>query len=308
MTDPTAAAPRPPELRPLGVGEILDASIKVFLRSALELFKAVAIVVVPVQLLAIVVLISALPEGVSSAGPPAGADPANPFGGLSGGELAALVGAFVVTGLAGLLATVLATGACFKGISDTYLGGGARWRESLRFAYGRLGPLVWVSILGVVLLIPAFVALIVPGVWLSVAFVLAVPIVLAEDLRGGRALRRSLRLIRGRWWPTFAVVALGFLLAAVVSAVIGGVLGFVLGITAGQSSVALTVANQVAAAIGSILSTPFQAAIIALVYFDLRVRKEGLDVELLAQRIGEGAPGDPSPAAGTEPLGRDSPE
>jgi hypothetical protein len=34
MSDSAPAAPRPPELRPLGVGEILDASIKVFLRNA----------------------------------------------------------------------------------------------------------------------------------------------------------------------------------------------------------------------------------------------------------------------------------
>lgn len=297
MADSMAAATRPPELRPLGVGEILDASIKVFLRNATELFKAVAIVVVPVQLLAIVVLLSALPEGLTSTGLPAEPGTPQPFEGLSGAEIGAFVGAIVVTGIAGLLATVLATGACFKGVSDTYLGGRAEWRESLRFAFRRLGPLVWVTILGGILLIPAFLALIVPGVWLGVAFLLAVPIVLAEELRGGRALKRSLHLVRGRWWSTFAVVLVGFLLAAVVSAVIGGVLGFAVGLGAGQSTVATTVADQAAAAIGSILATPFQAAIIALIYFDLRVRKEGLDVELLARGIGEAAP---SPATGEE--------
>lgn len=165
MADSTAAMPRPPELRPLDVGEILDASIKVYLRNAVELFKAVAVVVVPVQLLVIAVLLLALPPGVLTGGAFSAepSNPADPFGGLSAAEVGAFVGAFLVTTVAGVISTALATGACFKGVSDAYLGAPVPWRESLRFAFRRLGPLVWVTILVTVLLPFAFLLFIVPG-------------------------------------------------------------------------------------------------------------------------------------------------
>jgi len=52
--------------------------------------------------------------------------------------------------------------------------------------------------------------------------------------------------------------------------------------------------------VGYAISTPLQAALVAVVFFDLRVRKEGLDLELLADRLG--SPGS-STAAGGEGAG-----
>jgi hypothetical protein len=49
----------------------------------------------------------------------------------------------------------------------------------------------------------------------------------------------------------------------------------------------------------SLVTTPFLAAIVMLVYFDLRVRKEGFDLALLAERMGGGPAGGPAP----EPAG-----
>jgi hypothetical protein len=61
------------------------------------------------------------------------------------------------------------------------------------------------------------------------------------------------------------------------------------------------------ATVGYMVVTPFQAALVALVYFDLRVRKEGLDLELVAERLGAQAPGGP-PAAAHEPQPVAAPE
>jgi hypothetical protein len=46
------------------------------------------------------------------------------------------------------------------------------------------------------------------------------------------------------------------------------------------------VVSSAAGIVSGILTTPFIAAILAVIYFDLRVRKEGLDLELLAQGVG----------------------
>ena len=45
------------------------------------------------------------------------------------------------------------------------------------------------------------------------------------------------------------------------------------------SGVALAI-TAVAAILASVLTTPFTASVVALLYIDLRIRREGLDVEL----------------------------
>ena len=54
------------------------------------------------------------------------------------------------------------------------------------------------------------------------------PVLLVEGLRGRKALGRSFQLVKGRWWRTFGVIVVGFLLAGIVSAIVQG--AFLIGI------------------------------------------------------------------------------
>lgn len=65
------------------------------------------------------------------------------------------------------------------------------------------------------------------------------------------------------------------LLSLAISAVIG------IAITTGTA----TVGAQMIGIVGSVLTTPFLAAVVVIIYFDLRVRKEGFDLELLASQL-----------------------
>jgi hypothetical protein len=60
-----------PQLRPLGIGEILDVGLKIYFRNWLTLFKIVVFIVLPAEILANIVEVSALPSGTSvdSGGP-----------------------------------------------------------------------------------------------------------------------------------------------------------------------------------------------------------------------------------------------
>jgi hypothetical protein len=62
-----------------------------------------------------------------------------------------------------------------------------------------------------------------------------------------------------------------------------------------------TFASYLLGAIAEVVAAPIPAVALALLYFDVRVRKEGLDVELLAREMDE------SPEAGTpvSPVGSD---
>jgi hypothetical protein len=52
----------------------------------------------------------------------------------------------------------------------------------------------------------------------------------------------------------------------------------------GNSIVAIVIGQSIASAIAAILTTPFIATATVVLYFDLRIRNEAFDVQLLIQR------------------------
>ncbi len=275
-----------PELRPLRVAESLDVAIKIYLKHAGTLLKIVGFVVVPVQLLGALVIASTFPDAVSfdPQTPPSPGEP------LDTTEFWALLAGSISIAILNVIATAIATGACLKAISDSYLGGEANWRDSLRFMRGRVASTVWITMLHTIIPTIALAALIAPGVWLWVAWSVAVPVLLMEGLKGRRALGRSFRLVRHRWWKVFGAIALGMLLALLLGGAIGAGFTFLLFTDLGDSTIMSLIVQTIANIITGVLTTPFQAALIAVIYFDLRVRKEGFDLELLAANVGAPPP------------------
>jgi hypothetical protein len=264
----------PAQLRPLGVGEILDAGSKIYRSKFATMLKAVAIVIVPVQVLNVLVTLS-LPDTSTTAGATTTTSDSEWAG------IAALLLIFVIN----VVSSALAQAACLKAVSDTYLGTETDWRGSLRFGFRRFGSLLWLTLIHGVIVLLALAACIVPGVWLYVAWSVAVPVLLIEGTRGFGALRRSFNLVRRRWWPTAGILLLANLLATAVAAGIG-LVALPLLLAGRDNELVYDLANGVFGAAASVLTIPFVAAVVAVVYFDLRVRKEGFDLQLRAQRIG----------------------
>jgi hypothetical protein len=262
-------------LQPLRIGESIDAAIKLYRSQAVALWKAVAIVIVPLQVVQVIVTRVSLPSDVFVHDGSLYTFSGNGTAG-TGGTVA-----LILVGFLGLLGSLLATGAVFKLLLDAYLGRTPDWRESLAFARPRVGGLLWLGILTVVIVVIGFVLIIVPGIWLLVSFAVAVPALMQEDVRGLAALRRSRMLVRGHWWLTFARVLVAIIIAVLALAVLGAILkGIVDGIT---TNVTLFLSiNGLVNAIATIVYTPFVAAVTTVIYIDLRVRKEALDLELLA--------------------------
>ena len=275
-----AAVPAP-DLRPLSVGEVLDVAIKLYTKNAWTMFRIVLVVVAPLQLLVSLIEASAWTEGFWTTGETqTQVDPDEVWTFVAGMSLILVLS---------LLAPTIATGVCFKAVAAAYLGERPDWRASLGFVGRRLHSLLWVTFLSYVLGALALFALIVPGVWLFIAWTVAVPALLMEGIRGRKALGRSFRLVKGRWWPTFGIVLLGSLLAGVVTGVLTAAFeGLVF--VAGESAVVRFLASAIGGTLGQLLVTPFTAAFVTVLYFDLRVRKEGFDLQLLAERIGVAPP------------------
>ena len=300
-----------PRLRPLGVGEILDVGIKIYLRNWLTLFKIVAFVVLPAQILVNIVEISALPKGVTvSSGNPFTPSFTGTPTAISGNDAATFAVGLLVAALINFLAGRLAQAGCFRAIADAYLGEEVSWRSSLRFALRRLGGLVLLSILTGILVGIGTVFFIIPGIYLYVAFAVAVPVLLVEGAGAGTALGRSRALVRGRWWGTFGVAVVGYLLVSIVGFALTGIVVGIAFANPARNTVTGFVLNTLASTVGSMISTPAAAAFITVLYIDLRVRKEGFDLLLLARRLGVERPDgqdlpaflpEPPPSSGRRP-------
>lgn len=264
-----------PRLRPLGIGEILDAAINIYRNRFTTLVKVVAVVVLPVQVVSALVQIS-----------------------IQGGDrdTASVVGAgvaLVLVGIIGFVASQLATATSLRVVSNAYMNEHEDWRSSLSFALNRIWSLIGMSILVGFLGGLGLLLCIVPGVYFLVSWAVAIPVLLLENKRAGQSMRRSRELVKGRWWPVLACEFTAFLLSAIVASVLQAVF---IGAAFGSSSTTVTIlAGVISGTLAASLTTPFTAAVTAVLYFDLRVRKEGFDLELLARTLGQDPPAAPGP-------------
>jgi hypothetical protein len=285
-----------PVLRPLGVGETIDAALKIAWRNLGTLIRIVAVVIVPTQLLVALIDVSAIPDYRPGffAGMPGSSES------TSSDELSTILGATATTVVISFLAGQLATGACFRAVAQSYLGQETSWRASLGFAMRKFHSILWIVIAGGFLTGLGTIFCLIPGIYLYVGFAVALPVLMSEGQCGRKALGRSRALVRGRWWKTFWTLVVGGFLAGIIS---GGISGLItaLAVVGRDNTLAVFLVTAVAGTAGALLSTPFSAAYHTVIYFDLRVRKEAFDLRLLASRLGVEPGADWQPAA-LDPL------
>jgi hypothetical protein len=279
-----------PHMRPRTVGEMLDAGISLYLRNARTLLGIAACVVVPVQVVIGLVYLSVEPSGAHVPGDFV-------FRGVH--QQSAGLGGTVVDELLGLIMGVLVTAACVKAVSDTYLDQAPSIGTSLRFALRRLPALVALYIVQTLVLIIAFVALIIPGIWLYAAWSVPTPAMMLEGSGPWRSLRRSRQLVRRRWWPTAGLLLSLNILAQLVAQALRALLSGLDGFSSHPGLVPAVIATVLGGIVASVVTQPAIAAVTTVLYYDLRVRKEGFDLQLLADHLGLPAP---EPVLVGEPL------
>jgi hypothetical protein len=126
-----------------------------------------------------------------------------------------------------------------------------------------------------------FVAAIVLPIWLLASFALAPTISTIEDAGPFSAMRRSLRLIAGSRWRIIGVMVLLLIIEVILSALLGAIFlgAFLTESTAGR------VAAVLVGAAGTIAWEPLPWAALALFYYDMRIRKEAFDLQLAAEAL-----------------------
>lgn len=270
-----------PELRPLGVGEMVDGAIRLYRSHFLTLIKISALVLGPIGVIELIAVTVVGPVDMTSM---LVVDPeATPMEVLE--PLIPIYAVLGVTGVLSFLGSVLVQAASITALAQSYQGQTPDWRTSLRSGSRRFLPLIAATIL---LSLGSGIGLIfclIPGVFLFTMWTVT-PAALVTEQRGPfSSLGRSFRLVRGRFWPVLGAVVLAYLLYVVVSQIIGTVTGAVTFFGAANSDQFSFLPAVIGNVLVSIVSAPFLAAMVTIIYFDLRVRKEGYDLELMARDL-----------------------
>lgn len=167
-------------------------------------------------------------------------------------------------------------------VSDAYLGRDISATAALGRAVGLLWRIVATSLMVSLLVGIGFMLLIVPGVILLSGLMLSTIVVVLENPHNSNtALSRSWELTKGfRGKVLLAMFCVFILLLVPTIAVVAiwSILPDLFGETGG-------VATEVATAVLSLFIYPFFYVVMTVLYYDLRVRKEGFDLELLASAL-----------------------
>jgi Membrane domain of glycerophosphoryl diester phosphodiesterase len=180
---------------------------------------------------------------------------------------------------------------------------GAMYRAATSLAAGNLETIgsvllgtlrryfaVWgIVILAALVFLGAIAIVTIPVVlWVVIRWSVALPALFAEGIGPVKALGRSWNLVRDNWWRTLGILIIVTIMASLIQTALAFLFGGVAAVVPGLSDdlragVVTTVTTLVDALVGAI--TPIA---ITMLYLDLRVRKEGLDLDQLARQAAPG--------------------
>jgi hypothetical protein len=269
------SAPIPLRLRPLEIGDLLDETFRMYRRHFFIFAGISVILTIPLAALTgfgFASLSDELMRFVNSGQAP-------DFNQLTPSLL--LLGAALLVGFALYPFTA---GAVIYAACESALGRPVTLWGVLGGILRRYFPIAGYLIL--VWLMAVMFCLLPLWIWIWVGWIAVLPVMLIENTGLVAAMGRSWSLLEGRWWRTFLILLLIGILWYVVRLALGAVLFTVNLLLQTVLSPVMTLAIVAAASeVLYALATPVVQIALVLIYFDLRVRREGLDLFQLAQQM-----------------------
>jgi len=152
--------------------------------------------------------------------------------------------------------------------------------EAFRGLGARSGSAIVVAIASGIMVLLGFILLLVPGIIAASWTMVAVPVVAIEGLTGLTAIKRSRELARGHLWHVLGTMFMAWLIVFCI--VFGGAIVLAMVIAM------LHVTGGFSDLIGGLLLVPLfplAAVASALLYYDLRIRRDGADVAAMADGL-----------------------
>ena len=301
-------------LRPLMFGEIMDGAFQTVRRNPKAMLGAG---LVAQALGAVIASVLPLVAPASDASAEAWVGNLGPSEMTS--IFGALVGGFLVVGVVSLFIALVMQGAMVVPVARSILNRRTGFRQMWLLARGRAWALVRLAGLGVaavllgialivlatvglansmgtgslVIVLPLFLAFVAALIWVSVKLTVAPAAIVVEDVGALDGIRRSWAVTRGNWWRVLGIVLAVSLLIGIISQIVlipVTLLAALLTAVASPQDLAsqstalqvvgVVVMAVVSAAVGAV-AFAFQTSVMALLYMDLRMRNEGLDIALL---------------------------
>ncbi len=153
--------------------------------------------------------------------------------------------------------------------------------------------LVWVAILLGLALLVGFVITGVLLIIFLVRYSVAVPALVLENLSARQALKRSVALTRGFLWRLLVVGVLTLLIRMVVVFLCQSpfaIAVMLVTVKGGYPSIWLSIPSMLVGGVCAAATAPLFMIGFALAYYDLRVRKEGFDLQLMMSNLDEAQP------------------
>jgi len=183
----------------------------------------------------------------------------------------------------------VATAATVFIVSESYLGRPIDARTALRRAAPYIGRILLCSMLTALAVGVGFFIFVIPGIVLIAGLILAVPsLVIEPRLSASAALSRSWELTRGSRWRMFGLLLVLVILLYIPIAAIGGLVAVFVpgaGSVFARPGVTVSVAAVAISGLAQIFIYPLFYCVLTVAYYDLRVRKEGFDLEVLAATL-----------------------
>jgi len=233
------------EIRELSFAEILDTSFRLVRDHFLLLAGICAVINVPTQ-----VALSLFPPATLQ-------------------RLAGILTVFLISLPLSLFVAAVLTFA----VGELYLGRPVSIGQAYRQALGIFLGLVGTLLLADLAIMGGFLLLVLPGIYLILAFILVNPVVVFERKLGTKALGRSRELMSENYLRAIGI----FLVTGVLSWALSFALGLAFGFLPWLRGLAQGVATSVVSA--------FASTALVVLYFDIRCRKEAFDLEHLARLV-----------------------
>ncbi|MGQ0639324.1 MAG: hypothetical protein ACT4P6_00905 [Gemmatimonadaceae bacterium] len=242
------------QYRPRSITEIIDAAFQIYRQDALRYILITAVAYAPFMVVQFVVI-----------------DPANVT------VAASMVG--LASSVVGFFAFTIMSAVLVRLSAEAYLGRDMEISTALAEVIPRVPSILAASVIRLILIFIAALALIIPAFWMSARTFALTPLIVLERADVATALNRSALLSKDRKLAIIGCYALALLIFYVLTLAFGFV-GAIVG-----GGVLYTVIN----AIATVVIYPVIGIMEMVLYYDARIRAEGYDVELMANALGASA-------------------
>jgi hypothetical protein len=305
-------------LRPLTLGDIFNGAVRYVRANPKATLGLAAVVVIVTQLLALVLQVGPLAL-------------MGDLGALGGeGDTAGLAGLAVTSIVAGLiqaLTAVILSGMLTVVVGRSVFGSSITIGEAWARIRGRILPLLGLAVLellGVILLIGIITLIIIGlavGTNTAVTLIVGIPLgvagilgmlylvtvlsfapvaIVLERMPVIDGIKRSFSLVRDDFLRVFGIRALSSIVVWAVAGAVAmpfGIAQLLVGTDSTSAILLGTVAASVGTIVGQVITAPFTAGVVVLLYADRRMRAEAFDLVLRT-----GATGNPADTASTDNL------